>query len=245
MEKSVQKTLIITGAIVFLALIGLYMFSGLLPTNTITANGQATITAEPDLVGIYFNVQTTADTAQEAKDENSEIIDDVITSLLKLRLERKDIQTQNFNVYPQYNWKNRNREITGYQATHSLRIEIPAEDIDKIGKIIDAGVDAGALINSINFELTSESQNQYKAQALEQATQDARIKAESIASGLGKNLGRVIRVSSSNFNYSPWRLYEATAGGTINAEDAKIATTDIQPGDQDIRASVNVVYKIR
>ena len=56
LDKSVQKTLIIMGGIVVLAILGYLAFSSLMPTNTVQGQGQATINAVPDLIGIYFNV---------------------------------------------------------------------------------------------------------------------------------------------------------------------------------------------
>lgn len=244
METSVKITLIIVlGAIILGALI--FSFVGnVMPSQTITANGNSQIKAVPDLVSVYFSVQTKAETAEQAKNENAKIVDDVLTALIKQGFERKEITTQNYNIYPEYIWKNNQQQITGYMASHEIKIEFSALSTDKIGKAIDAGVDAGALISYINFELSAQKQNEYKVQALKQASEDARIKAESIASGLGKKLGRVYSVSSSNFDYYPWQIYrnmDMMAGGL----EAKQATTSIQPGEKDINAQVSVVYKIR
>ena len=111
--------------------------------------------------------------------------------------------------------------------------------------MIDAGVDAGASIGYINFELSQEKQNEYKAQALKQAAEDAKIKAESIAEGLGKSIGSIYSISSSDFDYYPWRIYEATASSEAGVAEAKQAATDIQPGEKDITARVSVVFKLK
>jgi predicted transposase YbfD/YdcC len=42
-------------------------------------------------------------------------------------------------------------------------------------KVIDSGVDAGALLQYINFELSNDKQNEYKAQALREAGEDAKV----------------------------------------------------------------------
>ena len=244
MEKSVQITLIIVGAVLILAMVGFSFISNLMLTNTVTGDGEAVLGVTPDLVSVYFNVETKGDTATEARDDNAEILDDLIVKLLKLRFERKDIQTQNFNVYQDYKWDGRTQKEDGWKAVHSVRVEMSTEDADKIGDVIDAGVDAGALISYINFELSQELQNTYKAEALKLATQDAQIKAEAVADGLGKKLGNLVSVKTSQFNYNPWMLYESV-GSTMDAETAKTTTTNIQPGEQDVRASVSVVYKLR
>jgi len=241
MEKSVQITLIIVGAVIILGLLG---YSLVHQGPTINANGIATVQATPDLVSVYFNINTEAETAQEAKDSNAEIIDNVITALVKTGLERKDITTQNFNINPKYEYINRKREQTGYQATHSLKVKLKAEKIDDVGEIIDAGVNNGADISYINFELSQNAQNQAKAEAQEKAAQDAEAKARGIATGLGKSLGKIISVQTSEFGYQPWRLYGAeNAVGTVS--EAKAAVTNMQPGEREIQGSVVVVYALR
>jgi len=244
MDNSVKITLIIVAGIIFLALVGIMVYFQISPSQTVNTQGIAQVKAVPDLVFVYFNVMTEAETAQEAKDKNAEIVDNVLTALIKKGFERKDIVTENFNIYPEYNWENGKQEIKDYRATHNIRVQFSTSKTEKIGEAIDAGVDAGALVNYINFELSQEKQNQYKAQALKLATEDAKIKAESIASGLGKEVGKVVSVSSSDFDYYPWSIYRNDAM-TVGGAEAKAATTNIQPGEREINARVAVVYALR
>jgi len=242
MENSIKITLIIVGTVILLALIGVYSFFQLTPTQTISVNGEATIKAIPDLVTVYFNVETNSTTAQDAKDRNSEIVDNIINSLIKIGLNRDEIVTENFNVYPWIEWADGRQESKGYKAVHGLKVEISTDKTEKIGQIIDAGVDNGALISYINFELSQEKQNKYKAEALRKAAEDAKIKAESIALGLGRRVGRVYSISSSEFDYYPWGIYAMAE--QFSVAEAKQATTDIQPGEKDISARLSVVYKL-
>lgn len=244
METGVKITLIIVGAIVLLAVIGLAVYFQIKPSQTVNVDGIAEVKAMPDKVAVYFNIETTGVDAKEAKDKNSEIVDNVITALIKLGFERKEITTESFNIYPEYNWYNNRQDLKDYKATYSLKVEFSSEETGKIGDVIDAGVDNGANINYINFELSLEKQNEYKAIALQQATEDAKTKAGGIASGLGKSVGRVVSISSSNFDYYPWALYNAEAGVASVAE-AKAATTNIQPGEQTISGRVSVVFALK
>ncbi|MBU3926138.1 SIMPL domain-containing protein [Patescibacteria group bacterium] len=241
MHKSVQITIVIVVGILVLALAG---FSLLTPERTITGNGEAVIKVVPDLVTIYFNVYTSGDKLDEVSQENSKIVDDLITNLVKEGFERKDIQTQGYNVGPKYRWSNNQRIEDGYEATHSIKLEMSTENSGKIGDAVDAGISAGASINYINFELSQEKQNEYKAKAIENAAEDARIKAEALARGLNKELGKLMSVSDNDFGYYPWRIYDS-AGGIAVAEEAKAATTNIQPGEQQVSARVTAVFKLK
>ena len=245
MEKSVQITLIVVVGVVILALLGYMALNSLNPSaNTVTGQGTAKIEAIPDLVGVYFSVETKAPTSEEATSKNAEVVDELITNLVKERFERKEIQTMSFNVYPDYSWINNQQKSNGYRATHQIKVGLSTEDTDKIGEVIDIGVNAGAGISYINFELSQEKQNQYKSEALKLAAEDSKIKAQAVAEGLGKKLGSLVSTSTSDFNYYPWNLYTVSSSDSGVAE-AKRATTDIQPGEQEISASVTAIYKLR
>lgn len=247
MDKSVSITLIIVVGILVLAGIGYAIFSSnTIPQNTVTGNGQATIQVTPDLVKVYFSVDTLGATSEEAKNKNSEIVDEFITAILKEGFERKDIQTQGFNIYPEYDYSKPDyvNKIKGYRATHSIVVEMSSDDSDKIGTVIDAGVDAGAGISYINFELSPEKQNQYKADAIKMAAEDAQLKAQALASGLDKEIGELLSVTQSDFGYTPWGIYRSDSGAGDVAM-AKEATTNIQPSDQSVSASVTAVFELK
>ena len=236
----VVTLIIVIGAIIFGLIITNFLGSKS-ASDTITVSGNSQIEVSPDLVSIYYNIQTTGKTSQEAKDKNSEIVENVKIGLISQGFEKKEIQTINFNIYPEYEYPS--GRIKLYNAIHSLILKFSTEDIDKIGSAIDAGVNGGATINSINFELTPENQNKYKAEAIKFAAEDARMKAESLVEGLNKKLGKLVSVTDNSFGYSPWILYEGRADA-VSADEAKAAVTDIQPNQRTISASVTVVYKI-
>ena len=249
-ESGIKISLIIAGTIIILALLGAFMFYSIMPDqlkgNTISVNGNSLIKVSPDVISIYFNVETNGTTAKEAKDANSEIVDKLITSLVSKGFERSEIETISINIYEDQRWENNRYKSYGYKASHQIRIVLNSNRADDIGEVIDAGVDAGALLSYINFELSNDKQNEYKAQALKEAGEDAKTKATAIAEGLGKRLGALVSVSTSDWQYSPWNLYTASSGGM--REDvamAKEAATNVQPGNQDVSGYITVVYRLR
>lgn len=250
MDRGVQIALIICGTILILGLISTGVFYSLMPDElkgkTITVNGNSIINANPDLVKIYFNMETIADSSSEATSLNAEQVDKMITALVKLGLERKQIQTQDFNVYEWIVWENNKNVPKGYKATHQIVVELKENQFDLSGEIIDAGTNEEAMISYINFELSNDKQNEYKALAYKQASQDARVKAEAIAEGLNMDVNEVVSVSTNEFSYRPWNLYSSKGGIAMSeAADAKVATTNLQPGEQEISGSVSVVYSIK
>jgi uncharacterized protein len=250
-NNAIAITGIVSAAIVLVAL-GFLIFgadsgSSNIGGNELNVQGQATVKAMPDLVTVYFRAETNASTAQEAKDLNSEITDELITNLVKLGFERDEIVTENFNVYQEYDWtEDEGRIAKGFKATHSIKVEIPVDKIDDIGEVVDAGVDAGALISYINFELTQESQNKYKAEAMKLAAEDARVKAEAVAEGFDKKVGKLISVQVNDFGYYPWNVY-SSSGYDLDQDAvmAKEVTKNIQPGEREVSATVSAGFKLR
>jgi uncharacterized protein len=245
-NNAIALTGIISAAIVLIALGFLILASPVSGNEALNVQGIATVEAMPDLVSVYFNAETNAESAQEAKDLNSEITNEVISNLLDLGIARENITTENFNVYQDYDWTEKGRVEKGFKATHRVKFQLSSEEMDLIGDVVDAGVDAGALISSINFELTRESQNKYKAEAMKLAAEDAKVKAGAVAEGFGKKVGKLVSVQVSDFNYYPWNVYSAEGYGV--AEDAVMAkevAMNIQPGEREISATVNAAFKLK
>ena len=219
-QKINLTAIIIVVLIIVSAFAGFYLYQSGKDKTTITTTGNFQTKALPDQTLIYLLVQTKASTAQQAKNDNAKISDDVLTALLKIGLERKDIETENYNIYPDYNWTSGKQEIIGYTASNSMKIT--TKDFDIVGKIIDASVDSGALVSYINFELSPAKNNEYKALVLANASQDARNKADSIAAGLGKRIDRIVSVSTSDYYYQPYPLYRAEGATADVKEVAKL-----------------------
>jgi len=246
-NKTIVVTSIIAGVILIVAFAFLFVFQpNTSTTNSISVQGISKIKATPDLLSVYFNIETKGETSAEASTANAEILEKLTTALIAEGFEKEDIKTENFNVYPNTYWENDRMKEDGFKATHSVIVELPLEDFDKASEVIDAGINAGAGVSYINFELTQEAQNEYKAEALKLAAEDARVKAESIAIGFDKQVGRLISVSVNEFGYYPWNVYNtASAGYAEDSMMVKEVARNIQPTEQDISASVNAVYKMR
>jgi uncharacterized protein len=245
-NNAIVMTSIIAGVVLLIAVSAMYMFSGFSTSNdVVTVNGMATIKATPDLVGVYFTIETKGTTSAEASDANTVILNSLQNSLVAEGFTEEDLKTESFSIQPNINWINGKQVQDGYIAYHYLKLEFSTEDLDKLTAVIDAGVNSGAGISYINFELTQESQNSYKAQALELAAKDAQTKADAVASGFGKTAGRLVSVQVSDFNYTPWRLYSTSSSGAEDASAIKAETMNIQPSEEEISASVSATFKLQ
>jgi len=231
-------------ALAVVILVVAVMFYGKLGGNdrTLNAQGTATVKSMPDEVSVYVNIEVLKDTAEEAKNENSRISENVQTSLKNAGI--TNIETMNYNIYEDFDWTDDGRESNGFRATNILNIK--TTDFDLVGKIIDLSVNAGATsIQSVNFELSDAKQSELKKQALAKASEDARLKAEGMAEGLGAKLGRIKSVSDSSYNYRAYPMLDMAE--TMGAGAVKSAVEDviINPRELEVSANVNVVFALK
>lgn len=243
MNDKIKIALISAATLIIVALIISSNLPGSTGENTVQVNGLSEIEVSPDLISVYFTIETKAATSQEAKDSNAIKTDSVVSALMGLGYEREEIQTSGFNI-----WEDRGGYGTPtpkanekFIASHTLIVKLETDERDNVGSTIDAGVDAGATLNYINFELSQEKESEYKVLAIKRATEDAREKAEALADGLGKDLGKVVSVTNSDFQYYPWLAYEKSAMDSSSGAEIQ---TNIVPSDQVVSASVTVVYKL-
>ena len=239
---------IVSGVILVISILALLLLKSSIPSNgenTLTVQGISSVKAFPDLITINFNIETKADTVSEAEEKNSEKFEQFISNLEVKDISKDKVITENFNIYPNTYWEDGKRIEDGFIASHQVKIELSSEEKDLVGSIVDAGVEAEIAVSYINFELTQESQNYYKAQAMEFAAEDARIKAESTAAGFNKEIGKLVSVSVNDFGYYPWNVY-STRDATLleEAAGAKAAIANIQPGEKEISSMVSATFKL-
>lgn len=209
------------------------------PNKTLSVVGTAQMKVTPDQVVVYAQILTkSSSSADEAKDLNAEIAAKVRDALLKANIARENIETSDFHVYPEYSWSPEGHTLRGYTASNSMKITV--RDFEDVGKVIDAVVENGGLINSINYELSMNKMNEYKAQILAEAAKDARAKAEAIAAGLGRSLGRIVSVSGSDYNYHPYPIYRSD----WIEYSLKDVSTNLHPAKLEITAVVSVIYEV-
>lgn len=244
-DKSIANTAIIAGVILIVALAALLMIKPTNYNNTINVQGIAEVKATPDLVVIYYTIEAEGETLTEAKDTGALIYKDLVSELVMAGFESDELKTESYNVNENWRWTGNTQVKDGYKATYNLELEMSVDDLDMLDKAIDAAVDSNTAIRYINFELTQESQNEYKAEAIKLASGDARNKAEALAEGFDQKLGKLVSVNINEFGYKPWNLYEARGAMELDGAAAKSAVSAINPSEESITASVSATYKLK
>ena len=151
------------------------------PSNVsreMTVTGYGEIAAEPDYVQIQIEVRTQGKDVSGAQQENAQIMNRVIVSIMSLNIPREDIQTAHYSISPMYDYIEGRQVFRGYEVQNAITVKIM--DISQAGIVIDTAVLNGAnLVSEIQFKI--EDSAVYYRQALRLALVDAHAKAVTMA----------------------------------------------------------------
>ena len=217
-----KKTMFIIGTLligaVLLSACGLMEAQGVTPTSEryIRVSGSGEVAVVPDIAYINIGVHSEAEDVTSALEANNTQAAELTEALKAEGIEEKDIQTANFNVYPQTRYDNMGQPVgTSYVVDNTVYVTV--RDLANLGKMLDTAISAGANnIYGISFDI-ADKENAL-AQARELAIKDAEVKAQSVAAIAGVTLGQIlsIDVSTPTFN-QPYFGY-GMGGGTSRVE---------------------------
>jgi uncharacterized protein YggE len=202
------------------------------PDRTVTTTGVAIVRSAPDEALVTLGVHTDAETADEAMDENATRMSDVILALLDAGLAEDQLATATLSLWPR--WTSDGQVVTGFAAENQVTVTV--RDLERVGTIIDLAVDAGAnLTSGISFRMSEA--NPAGDRALTEAVEDARRKAELLATAGGAQLGAVVTITELSSSATPPIVY-------AEAEAAGGAATQVLPPTLEAQVSVSVTWSL-
>lgn len=218
--------------------------------GTVSVSATANTEISPDVAEISFAVQTSdPKSMQKATLSNKEISDKVLNELKSLiNTDNGDfIKTSDFNASPVYSYINNKRTLDKYEVSN--RIIVHTKSIDKLGKMIDSAIAAGAT----NVQNLTFSASNYEAQCndlISIAAKKARKSADTIAKAMNTSILGINNITTScstnNFNQPRFYMAKNMAGGLVEgaADTAELSTT-ISNGVVKINANLNASFFIK
>jgi uncharacterized protein YggE len=207
-------------------------------TLNLSAYGETRVA--PDMATISLGVQNDAPTAAEAIRQNAAKMTQVIAALRKAGIPEKDIQTSNLSVSPQYVYQeNLPPRLTGYQVSN--QVTVTSHDMDRVGQLVDATVNAGAdTVGGISFGLNDSTAAENDARV--KAVQALQAKADLYARATGYHVVRLISLNEGS-SYAapppmpPQPMYMAKAERDVS--------TPVSAGETRVRVDVSAVYELQ
>ena len=215
----------------------------------IWVSGQGTLSVSPDLAIIDLGVESVAESVSEANKQAATSMDAIIAALKKRGIKEADIQTRRFDIYPQYDYVEEEKDgrftskrvLTGYRVNNSVAVKI--RNLDAVGNIIEDAVKAaGDDVRIDNIRFTVEDTAPMMAQLREMAVKDAKAKARHLAQLSGVRMGRLIYISESSGSPAVRGFADARLAF---AESAALAAPPVSGGELDLTLSVQARFAIR
>lgn len=203
----------------------------------ISVSGTGEVTGAPDTLTIDLGVSVLGETVAEATSRATTRADALIEALVSGGVASEDITTTNYSIYPEYDFRGQQERLIGYRVANTVRAKI--HDIESAGEVIDSAVAAAgeeATVSGLSFSIEDDAELVEAARTA--AWEDARAKAEQLASLAGRTLGKVVAVTETMTSTPPPIPYrEEFAAG-----DA--AATPIEPGTATVTISLQVDFAL-
>lgn len=205
-------------------------------TRTIETTGQATVKAAPDEYVFYPSYEFKNADKAVALAEVTKKSSEIVAKLKELGVADSEIKTNSsgydFPIYGQ--------DVS--TPTYALQITITVDNSELAQKVQDyliTTTPTGSVTPQATF--SEAKRKTLESQARDEATKDARAKAEQSAENLGFRLGDVKTVSDgAGFGIMPY-----PAMGKAERDVAAPEQLQIQPGENELNYSVTVTYFVR
>ena len=206
--------------------------------RTVAVSATGTVNAEPDIALISVGVLTEDDSAKVALDENSQAMAKVVRAIKAAGVDAKDISTERFGVSPIYDRRKSSNgsyrtRTTGFRVVNMARIKV--RRVADTGALIDMAVEAGAnQMGAIQFIVSGQEERLDEARRA--AMRNAIRRAKLYAQAAGAKVGDVLTISENVFRDGPRPVAMARSSSGMAAP--------IEPGQQTLRVTINVVWAL-
>lgn len=193
---------------------------------TITVGATGTTSATPDLAVVNIAVESSADSADTARDEVANNVSEMREALSEANISDDQIRTAYYFIQTERD----DNGATTYRAVHGFELRVP---VDNAGSVVDTAVAGGAThVDGVRFTLSEESSRELRSDALESALNNARADADVIANVTGVEVQAVKSVQTGNGGTAPVFEEDAPGDGTV-----------FDPGPVTVVSHVTVTYE--
>lgn len=202
--------------------------------RTLTVVGEGSAKVEPDTAQATIGVQLTNENLEEATTAARQRMDAVLAALQNQGIAEQDIQTTNFNIFVEQP-REPEGQLTGEMLYHvNNDVQVTIRELNNIGSVLDAAIEAGANnIYGVNFSVADT--NAARAQAREEALNQATSQAQDLAQLANIQLGEVIRISEVIGGQGPIPF-------AARAEGMGGSSGPITPGQLEVTVHLEVTY---
>lgn len=206
-------------------------------TLTVEAEGKVTVT--PDIAITTMGMTAEGKTVAEAQQKNTEVMNKLLEKVKALGVDKADVQTANYNIFPNYDYNEGTQTIRNYQVNQSVTIKI--RDLAKANQVLALAGEVGAN-NVSGLQFTVDDRDAYKEKARDLALEKVAAKRDALSRSLGVSLRSIVSYNEYEVTGSSDMYKSYGMGGT--AESA-VANPTLETGKNEILMRVTVVFEVK
>jgi hypothetical protein len=201
-------------------------------------NIEESVELEPDMATISAGVTTEAPSATEALRANSREMRRVIEEIKAQGVEEKDIQTSGISLNARYDYDRTNQRqvFRGYQVSN--RVSVKLREIERVGEVLDALVEAGATdLSGPHFSVEDDAAALERART--RAMERGKQRAMAYANMAGFDDIKLLEINETLMGSGPVPMKRSLAEDAI-----QVSAAPVQPGMVSSGVSITVKYEM-
>jgi len=203
----------------------------------LVTTGTAEVRAEPDRATVHLTTEARAQAARAAQQDEAKAMTAVQKMLAEAQVPKDAVRTLSYDLQLEFDYVAGKQTPRGYVARHV--IEVRVDDLARLGDLVGKAVESGAAsVSGIQFDV--KARDRLEREALRQAVEDARARADAAAAGAGTAVTGVIRIEEQRQMDGPRPMMMARG---MAAESA--VATPIAAGEITIRGAVTLTSSLK
>ena len=208
--------------------------------RTITVVGDGTVNIKPDVARANIGVEVVKPAVDEAAAENSKVTAQVLAALKEMGIAEEDIQTSGYSVFSErFSPDGSPSTEVQYRVTNTVNVLI--RDLDKVGAVLDASIQAGAN-NIYGVEFLLDDPTTARSAARQMAVENAAATATELAGLTGVEVGPIVSISEvigNNGGFYSNQFTQFSTGASVGR-----MPTPVEPGQLRLTMQLQVTYEL-
>lgn len=215
--------------------------------RTITVEGKGESVREPDWAVLEIEMSVLKEKFEDAVDLMNELVNKLRISLKEIGFDEDNLKTDIYNIRQDYNAvekglinKEYSRKFNGFKVSHDLKLEFDFDN-EKLSQVLNRLNDYEEYLTfELNFSV--KDKDGMKKEVLENASENARFKAEILANASSVKLGNLVKIDcrADDYYFKSYTTFEHIDMCTVNYMEAP----NISPEKIKIRDTLIFVWEV-
>jgi uncharacterized protein YggE len=213
-------------------------------TPTLKVKGEATVKAVPENLNVSIPLNAKEISYEATSDELMRTFNALKKALVKAGIEEEEIKSNSLRIDPEYQYMKGERNLIGYMGSINVSLQV-AHNQNNMNAIVNTLKDEQFNFGySLSFSLSEEQKDSLLEEALNQAIEDGKRKAEIMSSALEVKLLTLLEV---NYNYltggpDPFQPIMRAEMYDMKANVAE--EISLNPSELEIRKEVGLIWQV-